>query len=112
MVRVWREIVDEQMCARSAVLGSAEIHVVRKRNFNCESIEPRRVSVFPLSRGKTVFCAPPSLEEAPTHLRIRCSAKKNDAGEKRYRCCDVARHGRARGRRKEGWRRRKKEKEE
>ena len=66
----------------------------------------------PLNPGGFRFfpflCAPPSLEEAPTHLRTSCSAKQNDAGEKRYRCCDVACHGRAWVRRKEGrWRRKK-----
>lgn len=53
----------------------------------------------PLNSGGFRFfaflCAPPSLEEAPTHLRSRCRAKQHDAGEKIYRCCVAARHGRA-----------------
>ena len=73
---------------------------------NAKPLSPGGFRFFPF------LCAPPSLKEAPTHLRIRCRAKQNDAGEKRYRCCDVARHGRVWGRRKEGEWRRKKEKEE
>ena len=54
-------------------------------------IDPGGFRFFPC------LCAPPSLEEPPTHLRIRCRAKQHDSGEKRYRCCDAASHGRAWG---------------
>ena len=87
---VCQEIVNYQMrgpCANSKMHGPLGRNVVRQRNFK----PPGGSRLFPF------LSAPPSLEEAPTHQSTRCSAKKNDAGEKRYRCCDAASHGRAWG---------------